>query len=837
MSQSGKYHSLKTSPRKQGPNSLSKVCLKSARQIARKVATQILCRAHFNPRYVWKNGIIGSVRMYVGLEDEHEENWTALFVDLIYVAMCSKLAHTFLTCEMNLNLFLWTATLMQIFFFSRFFLDEYNIRFETDDLFHRMLTFLYIFGICIMLVNINFSPDGEGGAYRRLDEMSQESAFSPVEAYQRMLAATGGAAKPVCSLDAVSFHALSYGFYMTRVALLLLYVGIMLIDQSHRVFYMFSIRVIAYICSIIFIVITDLVVEDPHQKVYPLLCAVACELLGYISGGIIVVLKKAGKWTSLWGTMYFPINYLVAQQRIAIYILVVLGESMLMLLLPKWTLPAGSNGYLAIWFSLLLVFMFAMQYFDQVVKGKSEMHAARRDIVAGYIFNMLHGPLGYALLVVSSSVYTIATTWEDRTAIPQSERYNLCVSTFVAGLTMQIMRMTHKGFVYHFQEPRRIAHAVYRFVVICFHLEMIYVDLTPLLSIAVHSVLVFIPVGSDLFFHYLRGDAEINVHRQRRATMVKLKSTMQKMSSNEQTLALTMASGAPMERKRASLIALQAYNPNDMSSPQHKSKDDSDNESMAEEEDAGNGSHEHQHQHQHQHAGTASKAVRFNSASSVLEAPLAQSTKVNDSADKAAPVAAPEPEPEHASAPATPQKNTSADVPSSTSDASPLGAPADTHTAATLTLSDPESKSLREDNAESDDDVMDEVAHQARLKGARNLQNGRASQQKSETGKKTDSGWTASSMGGDTEEEQLENLAWNLAEGNLDDEFVERFSRASQAVKRLSMQNLDIDTLLSKADKIEREVVRSRAATTAVTASPTSATAKPTDAADPADQV
>ena len=778
-----------------GEGKQAKACLKTFRHFARKVATQILCRAHFNPRYVWKNGVIGSVRLYVGLEDEHEENWTALFVDLIYVAMCSKLAHTFLTCEMNVNLFLWTATLMQIFFFSRFFLDEYNIRFETDDLFHRMLTFLYIFGICIILVNINFSADdGSGGAHRRLDVFSPmldySSASSDSYGYQdtvhRMLAVSGGAAKPVCSLSGVSFHAMSMGFYMTRVALLLLYVGIMLIDQSHRVFYMFSIRVLAYIASIIMVIITDYAVHDPHMKVYPLLGAVAFEFFGYVSGGMIVTLKKAGRWDSLMGTMYFPINYLVAQQRVSIYILVVLGESMLMLLLPNWSLPAGSSGYLAILFSLLMVFMFAMQYFDQVVKGKSEVHAARRDIVAGYMFNMLHGLLGYALLVVSSSVYTVATTWEDHSPIPKYERYNLCVSCYCAGLLMQVMRMQHKGVAFHFENWRRTAHAVYRFFVIMLHLVMIWAELTPLQSVIVHSLLVSVPVVSDLFFHYWRGDEEINVHRQRRNTMIKLKGKMcdSKLNASDANLALAIASGAPMERKRASLIALQQYNPNDTAISTKSTKDDDDDELGDGREDAG-----------------------------------LINRKKNTTGGTAPPSAA-----------SVGSQGPKSDVPNKTFE--PIVEKKEVEMSVTAIEGDATASANAEtenkegefggDGEDSGDDVMDEAKHLQRKANARKLQGGRVSQQKTQSGQTSSNGatWSAASIGGESEEEALENLALNLADGNVDNEFVERFTRASETVRRLSMQNLDIDTLLVKADKHEQEAARSRAASSQAQSTP-----------------
>ena len=278
------------------------------RYLARRLATRLLCRAHFSPKYVWKNGIIGSTRQYVGIEDEHHEPWTGLFVDLIYVAMCSKLAHILMVCQLDFEILFLVGNMMFLFFLSRFFIDEYNIRFESDGIFHRVITFLYIAGICVMLVNSNIASGGSDDGHRRLSSFEMTPGMTPhdsVEQYHRMLAAAAasGEAKPFCTLDSDYFHQFSIGFHITRVSLILLLLGMMLIDQSNRVFYMFAPRVVCLLCSVVSMLVADLAVHDTHMKVWPLMACVLFEFIGYISGGIIVFLKKAGRWNYLVGTM------------------------------------------------------------------------------------------------------------------------------------------------------------------------------------------------------------------------------------------------------------------------------------------------------------------------------------------------------------------------------------------------------------------------------------------------------------------------------------------------------------------------------------------------------
>ena len=64
------------------------------------------------------------------------------------------------------------------------------------------------------------------------------------------------------------------------------------------------------------------------------------------------------------------------------------------------------------------------------------MHAARRDIIAGMIFYLLHGTLGICLLCVSVALYSIDQNWESTYNLENPEKSLLCYGAFVANITM-----------------------------------------------------------------------------------------------------------------------------------------------------------------------------------------------------------------------------------------------------------------------------------------------------------------------------------------------------------------------------------------------------------------
>ena len=89
-------------------------------------------------------------------EDEDEEvAWIFLFIDLVYVALLSKLSHVIEYCALSVHSFMFVITILTISFVSRLTIDDYACRFVTNDLVHRVAYFIYTMCNFIMTLNVN----------------------------------------------------------------------------------------------------------------------------------------------------------------------------------------------------------------------------------------------------------------------------------------------------------------------------------------------------------------------------------------------------------------------------------------------------------------------------------------------------------------------------------------------------------------------------------------------------------------------------------------------------------------------------------------------------------
>jgi low temperature requirement protein LtrA len=523
----------------------------------RSMFSALLVRPHFEPKYIWKDGIIGGVRQYVGFGHEHEEHWTSLFLDLMYVCMCSKVASLLNYCNVDVDMILLSFLFMQSFFSSRFFIDEYNQRFDKDDLFHRILLFAYVVGIAVMLVNVNVDME--------------DSSYS---SYRRGLgAASTTDTRYECKINSTYWSNFVIGFCITRSAIIVLYSGLSFIDQSTRVWHQFSLRLVFFVLAIVMMVVAT-VEEDVTVKPYFFLVAMLLELIGHLSTAITMYLRRKGWWPWEMGRYHFPINPYIGQERLGIYILVVLGEALILLLTPKWSLDNYDEGYLVIIASIFLIYMFAMQYFDQVQKGEGTLHACRRNVFAGITWIWLHAVLGFSLLLISVAIYGIDTHYDDSEyGSEDTDKKLLCIGCFVSQIIMLTMRMMHKGFRFHFATSGRIQLLVLRLIYCFGHLVIIWIpDLPPKYALLIHAGISFFPVVGDIMLHHIRGEKELNHHRERRRTMYNLQAIRAMMDNQDSQFesleTLVTAAGTNdeiFEEKRKSLFELGGERDEDMS--------------------------------------------------------------------------------------------------------------------------------------------------------------------------------------------------------------------------------------------------------------------------------
>lgn len=529
----------------------------------RSMFSALLVRPHFEPKYIWKDGVIGGVRQYVGFGHEHEEHWTSLFLDLMYVCMCSKVASLLNYCNVDAEMIMLSFLLMLSFFSSRFFIDEYNQRFDKDDLFHRILLFAYVVGIAVMLVNVNLDME--------------DSSYS--SSRRGLGAASTTDTRYECKINSTYFGNYVIGYCITRGAIIVLYSGLSFIDQSIRVWHQFALRLALFALAIVLMVVAT-AEDDVSVKTYIFLAAMLLEVFGHLTTAISMHLRRLGWWPWDIGRYHFPINPYIGQERLGIYILVVLGEALILLLTPKWSLKNYDEGYLVIIASIFLIYMFAMQYFDQVQKGEGTLHACRRNVFSGIMWIWLHSVLGYSLLLISVAIYGIDTHYDaDEYGSEDTDKKLLCIGCFVSQIVMLLMRMMHKGFRFHFATSGRLSLLVIRLFYCFCHLAMIWVlDLAPKYALIVHAAISFIPVVGDILLHHVRGEKELNHHRERRRTMYNLEALRTMMDNEDSKLdsleTLVEAAGTKdeiFEQKRRSL-----YEQNERNEQNHDDISDDD---------------------------------------------------------------------------------------------------------------------------------------------------------------------------------------------------------------------------------------------------------------------
>lgn len=216
------------------------------------------------------------------------------------------------------------------------------MRFAQDDIFHRLFYFVYTLGTLIMVLNSDmFRSVGkhEGKSY-----LFSES----------------------CNVDHVYFSGFSYGFYITRGSIFALYFVTMKFDESGRAYYQFFHRMIFLLIDVALFLWSDLATESANVKAGFIIAISAFEIFGTVLGVGITKLKRSGIIKTQFFQYHFPANHLIVQARMGQFVMLVLGESMISLL--NTATHISGDVYVIAIFGLLLIYMLAMHYYDQVQK-------------------------------------------------------------------------------------------------------------------------------------------------------------------------------------------------------------------------------------------------------------------------------------------------------------------------------------------------------------------------------------------------------------------------------------------------------------------------------------
>jgi hypothetical protein len=97
-------------------------------------------------------------------------------------------------------------------------------------------------------------------------------------------------------------------------------------------------------------------------------------------------------------------------------------------------------------------------------------HALKRDAASAMIFIWFHPVVAYCMLYATVGITKLYYGIQYSSHEGDHARWMTSISLFVVALCLMIMRMKHKGTLYHFKKRSRIIHNGVRVVLACCHL-------------------------------------------------------------------------------------------------------------------------------------------------------------------------------------------------------------------------------------------------------------------------------------------------------------------------------------------------------------------------------
>jgi len=363
----------------------------------------------------------------------------ALFVDLQFVAMMSKLAHSLSGCNPVLSLTQFNVigqcfSIFNIFFVLRQDFDEYMTRFSAQDWLTVVVYFLYQYALLIMVMNsdINdlilpkkFVPDGvvyctgPKGSKPLLDDDGcvEASIFTVKGAY--------------CVIEPTIFRNFSYGFFGSRVLLVLFYIVVFHRDKSGHALHQFLGKTIIFTCSACLLFAGAMLTKDSTKLSYLLITVSAMEM------GSVLLLSMLSSFNLPFNSTHYPFNFQQLYVRLGSFILLVFGESIIIMLNvsvvgnPPFHYFVNCGG-------LLLLYGTAQQYFNRLMDFPGEKYLKSRNHVLVLLFIYGHSVLGFSIFIIAQGIVQIATQGGDPVAMNLARGF-LSYGCFCTAVILEVL--------------------------------------------------------------------------------------------------------------------------------------------------------------------------------------------------------------------------------------------------------------------------------------------------------------------------------------------------------------------------------------------------------------
>ncbi len=411
-----------------------------------------------------------------------EESWLPEFLDLILVAGLIKLGDGLHYCGLHPQEITFVSFEFLIIFSTRYMIDEFMWHFYLDDLWNQMLFFTFILGVFLMTKMVSYS----------LDEHTYE-----------------------CSLSEFHMSLYMVGLLITRVVLTVFWIVELYFDVNARdLYYMYPVRnIISILLCILSMALPSIYDDFDLNNTYIIMGAVV--LVEYY----FHFFKAFHKKPLLDLNEYWPLSRLniaspdhtveqlfecdeeleAVQNRLGVFILIVLGESMIQLLIPSFDLGHKDQMVFLTIMGLLLVWSVAKQFFDAAQRVPNG-HALRRDMMSGNQWILMHGISGWFTFVLGIGLkFLYADLRYEQDAMGEHAIFMAVGCSGTVGC-FTFMRFLHKGWGHWPGNKNRLLGYLVRFGIAMVHLSVAWWDIElPEHIVLTHTLIAVVLNSLDLY--------------------------------------------------------------------------------------------------------------------------------------------------------------------------------------------------------------------------------------------------------------------------------------------------------------------------------------------------
>jgi hypothetical protein len=317
-------------------------------------------------------------------EQQRIGDWMFIFIDIIYLGMMIKCSGIVENCAISWHTIMFCVTMLTTLYITRMHLDDYVNRFYENDVFHRLLFFIYILCFMVMTLNVN----------------SIETNGEPSDA--------------ACMAD---LYGIAFGlaFFATRVVLLMLQLSVVFTDASFQALRQFGPAIISFAMSA-FVVFVVVLVEykdpedvPPRHRMYTYMAACSIEMVAHawyhcsLAFGTYLHKIEAScpDGCHIVGREVYPLDTDISADRLGAFMMCIFGVVLITNLTRYYNVGHAAETYPYSIGSMILSFYFALIYYEVSKVGEGD-HALTKSTLSQFLYVWMH------LLAAMSSFFTNA---------------------------------------------------------------------------------------------------------------------------------------------------------------------------------------------------------------------------------------------------------------------------------------------------------------------------------------------------------------------------------------------------------------------------------------------